>query len=66
MNKQMTDFDEFTANIAGHDPVKIRELERGTIVTYWRVATDHVTKLVNAKERADKAARKHSIPSRRG
>lgn len=61
----MTDFDEFTANICGHDPLKMRELERGTVRNYWMIATDHVTKLVNAKEQQDKAARKHGVTSRR-
>lgn len=62
----MRDFDAFTVNIADGDPVKRLQLERGTVVQYWDAAENWVVKLAAAKERADKAARKHAIPSRRG
>ncbi len=62
----MTDFDAFTVNISDGDPVKRLQLERGTVVQYWDAAVNWATKLAAAKERADKAARKHAIPSRRG
>ena len=60
----MTDFDAFTLNIAGGDPVKREALEAGTVVAYWDAGEEYVKKLAAAKERADKAARKHSLPSR--
>lgn len=62
----MRDFDAFTMNIAEGDPLKREALERGTIVNYWDTAVAYVTKVVAAKEQADRAAKKHSVPSRRG
>ncbi len=62
----MSDFDAFTVNVCDGDPVKREALERGTLTAYWDAAVSYVTKLAAAKERADKAARKHSVPSRRG
>lgn len=62
----MKDFDDFTNNMADGDPIRSAALERGTVVKYWDTAVIWATKLAAAKERADKATKKHSIPSRRG
>jgi hypothetical protein len=66
VNRQMSDFDEFTVNIAGGDPLKREALDRGTVVAYWDAAVDYVTKLQMAKERAERASRKQGLPSRHG
>ena len=62
----MRDFDAFTVNVCDGDPVRREALERGTVAGYWDAAEAYVVKLAAAKERADKAARKHNVPSRRG
>lgn len=61
----MRDFDQFTFTIADGDPVKVHELEGGSVRLYWQVAEGYVTKLAAAKEASDRAAKKHAIPSRR-
>jgi hypothetical protein len=62
----MRDFDAFTVNIAGGDPVKRAHLERGTVVEYWDAAEVYAKGVVAAWERDQKATKKHSISSRRG
>lgn len=63
IRKQMEDFDAFTFTVAQGDPVRRKELERGTIRDYWRSAEDYVRKVAEAKERADNAARKVGVTS---
>ena len=53
--EQMQEFDRFTYTIADRDPLKVAQLERGNLREYWQNAEGWATKLVHAKEMADKA-----------
>jgi hypothetical protein len=61
----MADFDRFTMDVAGGDPVTRAALEAGTINRYWDAAVAYVNKLLSAHQAA-KAAEKRAdkVPSR--